>query len=52
MHVFKNNQLYGTVNVAEPVKDLQILEPYVFTVQDSDLVVTEFKLNGMVLIIH
>lgn len=46
VHLFKNNQLFGTVNVAEPVKDLQILEPYVLTVQDTDLVVTEFKLDG------
>ncbi|KAL1491461.1 hypothetical protein ABEB36_012058 [Hypothenemus hampei] len=44
--VFKNNQFYGVVNVAEPVKDLQVIEPYVLTVQDSDLFITEFKLDG------
>ncbi|XP_050304051.1 uncharacterized protein LOC126741602 [Anthonomus grandis grandis] len=44
--VYKNNQFYGFVNVAEPIKDMQVLEPYVLTVQDSDLVITEFKLGG------
>jgi len=44
--VFKNNQYYGVVNVAAPVKDLQVLEPYILTVQDTDLVITELKLEG------
>ncbi|ENN72604.1 hypothetical protein HUJ04_006739 [Dendroctonus ponderosae] len=44
--VFKNKLFYGLVNVAEPVKDLQVVEPYVLTVQDTDLVITEFKLEG------
>ncbi|KAF7268835.1 uncharacterized protein LOC143195514 [Rhynchophorus ferrugineus] len=44
--VYKNNKFFGLVNVAEPVKDLQVIEPYVLVVQDTDLVVTEVKLNG------
>ncbi|XP_066246498.1 uncharacterized protein [Euwallacea similis] len=44
--VFKNNQYYGAVNVAAPVKGLQVVEPYVLAVQDTDLVITEFKLDG------
>ncbi|XP_030755771.1 myosin heavy chain kinase D-like [Sitophilus oryzae] len=44
--VYKNNAFYGLVNVAEPVKDLQVVEPYVLTVQDTDLVITEVKLDG------
>ncbi|XP_050304053.1 myosin heavy chain kinase D-like isoform X2 [Anthonomus grandis grandis] len=44
--VYKDNQLYGQVNIAEPIKDMVIHDTLVFTVKDLDLVITEIKLEG------
>lgn len=49
INVYKNKKLYGQVNIAEPIKDMAVYSNLVFTVKDLDLVVTEIKLEGMLM---
>lgn len=49
INVYKNKKLYGQVNIAEPIKDMAVYGNLVFTVKDLDLVVTEIKLEGMLM---
>ncbi|KAJ8953357.1 hypothetical protein NQ314_007366 [Rhamnusium bicolor] len=46
INVWKNDKLYGTFNVAEPVKDMAVFGHTLFTVKDSDVVITEVKVDG------
>ncbi|KAG5892666.1 hypothetical protein JTB14_025460 [Gonioctena quinquepunctata] len=43
--VWKNGKLYGSLNIAEPVKDMAVLKNLIFTVKDLDLVITDIKLE-------
>ncbi|XP_018579203.1 myosin heavy chain kinase D [Anoplophora glabripennis] len=44
--VWKDNKTYGTLNVAEPVKDMAVSGNFLFSVKDTDLVITDVHLGG------
>lgn len=44
--VWKNDKPYGSFNVAEPVKDMVVSGNFVFTVKDTDLVITDVHVGS------
>ncbi|KAJ8952924.1 hypothetical protein NQ318_006541 [Aromia moschata] len=44
--VWKNNQFFGSLLTAEPIKDMAVSHHIVFTVKDSDVCITEVKVDG------
>lgn len=44
--MWKDNKAYGSLNVAEPVKDMVVSGHFLFTVKDTDLVITDVHLDG------
>ncbi|XP_023013231.1 uncharacterized protein [Leptinotarsa decemlineata] len=44
--VWKDGKFYGSLNIAEPIKDMAVFKNLIFTVKDLDLVITDMKLEG------
>ncbi|CAG9818404.1 unnamed protein product [Phaedon cochleariae] len=44
--VWKDGQFYGSLNVAEAIKDMVVYKHLIFTVKDLDLIISDVKLDG------
>ncbi|KAJ8959945.1 hypothetical protein NQ317_002010 [Molorchus minor] len=49
MKVWKDGQYYGSLLIAEPIKDMAISHHIAYTVKDTDLTITEVKVDSDVL---
>lgn len=43
LRVYKDAKLFAEESTCNPIKDMVVSENFVFSVKDSDLVITEFK---------